>query len=541
MTMTAPVRTILFVISAFFGGVLAPLSSAALLPVEPEVRWYELEMAGSRVGSVRSEVRRGGPDDANWVTETVTSMSIRRGRLTLEFELSVLFEETEGGEPVRAVYRNDLGGGVQEQAYVFGVMKGDAVGVRAVERSWGAGADPERDPPSSERERFEPMPGGEWLTPLEVREFVAKRLAAGAAEITYRSIDPSSGLTPVTLTRSEIEADEIEIDGRPVRVYRCVARSSTMPAAPGRDVLDETGDAIESSFRLGAIAVSSRLTSRAALDAPAGELPELMVSTFVRPDTAIEGPRATRAAAFRLRIAGDGEVPEGFSLPVTGFQTVRTEAVDDGTMTWIVRQDLSGVPEAAEVDDAHRVSSSAVTSDDSAVIALAESVGGDAAADPAGVTEALRRLVHWHVSSKALSVGFATAAQVARSREGDCTEHAVLLAAVLRARGIPSRVVTGLVYADQFAGAKEVFAYHMWSQAALPDGEGVLRWVDVDATLPRRRSDAGGGFGAGYDAAHIAIGVSALSDGEPMGGMLEVASVLGLLEIDVLEVSHDER
>ena len=40
-------------------------------------------------------------------------------------------------------------------------------------------------------------------------------------------------------------------------------------------------------------------------------------------------------------------------------------------------------------------------------------------------------------TEKDLSVGFATAADVARTAQGDCTEHAVLLAALLRASDIP--------------------------------------------------------------------------------------------------------
>ena len=36
---------------------------------------------------------------------------------------------------------------------------------------------------------------------------------------------------------------------------------------------------------------------------------------------------------------------------------------------------------------------------------------------------------------------------------GDCTEHAVLLAAVVKARGLPARVCHGLVYVEQGGSA----------------------------------------------------------------------------------------
>ena len=47
--------------------------------------------------------------------------------------------------------------------------------------------------------------------------------------------------------------------------------------------------------------------------------------------------------------------------------------------------------------------------------------------------EALRDLVHTHISGKHLSTAYASASETARTGSGDCTEHAVLLAAVLGA------------------------------------------------------------------------------------------------------------
>src|SRR5262249_31585564 len=46
----------------------------------------------------------------------------------------------------------------------------------------------------------------------------------------------------------------------------------------------------------------------------------------------------------------------------------------------------------------------------------------------------------------------ATADHVARTLEGDCTEFAMLTAAMCRAQGIPSRTAVGLIYADVHSG-----------------------------------------------------------------------------------------
>ncbi len=50
----------------------------------------------------------------------------------------------------------------------------------------------------------------------------------------------------------------------------------------------------------------------------------------------------------------------------------------------------------------------------------------------------MERFVNREVTKKNFSQTFASAAEVARSRKGDCTEHAVFLMALCRARGIPA-------------------------------------------------------------------------------------------------------
>jgi len=136
--------------------------------------------------------------------------------------------------------------------------------------------------------------------------------------------------------------------------------------------------------------------------------------------------------------------------------------------------------------------------------------------------EALRAYVSQALVRKDLGSVLATSAEVASRRSGDCTEHAVLLAALLRAAGIPSRVVTGLVYAERFAGASEIFAYHMWTEGYVGG-----RWLDLDATLDRR-----------FDAAHVALSTSTFGDDE--SALLEMGRItplLGRVKIAVLETA----
>ena len=63
------------------------------------------------------------------------------------------------------------------------------------------------------------------------------------------------------------------------------------------------------------------------------------------------------------------------------------------------------------------------------------------------------------------------------NRVGDCNEHAVLLAALARAAGIPCRIEAGLVY------MKERFYYHAWNLVYLG------RWITVDALFGQIPAD----------------------------------------------------
>lgn len=137
-------------------------------------------------------------------------------------------------------------------------------------------------------------------------------------------------------------------------------------------------------------------------------------------------------------------------------------------------------------------------SDHEQVIALARRAVGDTT-DPAVAVRKIEAFVAGYIENRNLSVGYASAAEVAASRQGDCSEFAVLTAAMCRAVGIPAQVVFGVAYVRDFAG-HQGFGGHVWTQAYI-DG----KWIGLDAAFK------GVGRG-GYDAGHIAL---IIGDGEP--------------------------
>lgn len=153
-------------------------------------------------------------------------------------------------------------------------------------------------------------------------------------------------------------------------------------------------------------------------------------------------------------------------------------------------------------------------SDDAQVQKIAAAAAADEMA-PWPIAVALEQHIRQTIRKKGYGQAFVSAADVARSLEGDCTEHAVLLAACLKARKIPARVAFGLVYVPSLSG----FAYHMWTEAWIED-----RWVPLDATQGR----------GGIDCDHIKLGDSRLQGGDANADILQVISVFGQLELSIV-------
>jgi hypothetical protein len=153
-----------------------------------------------------------------------------------------------------------------------------------------------------------------------------------------------------------------------------------------------------------------------------------------------------------------------------------------------------------------------VQSDYNEIIALAKRAVGETK-DSAEAAKKIESFVSGYIENKGLSVGYASAAEVAAGKTGDCTEFAVLTAAMCRAVGIPARVVTGLVYTKTFGDKENVFGGHAWVEAYVGD-----KWIGLDATRTPK----------GFDAGHIAL---AIGNGEPTD-FLNLAATLGQFKID---------
>lgn len=282
-------------------------------------------------------------------------------------------------------------------------------------------------------------------------------------------------------------------------------------------------------LRSDAMGIEFHLMSRDEALAPPEREINLLYDTMASLAAPLLDARRTQWVRYRIGVErGDA------SRLVAACPMQAVRKIDEQTAEVVVRRIAPGVDLAAKTagasfpaerqppDAASRASNHYITSDDPAVAAMAKEVSGDDG-DAWRLAVALERLVHERMVQFDYSKAFLTAAEVARERKGDCSEHAVLLAAVLRARGIPSRVAVGLVYVDSAAA----MGYHMWTEAWI-DG----RWVGLDATL---------GDG-GIAADHIKIAATDLEHGLADPALATLMQLLGAKpRIEVVEAQRRAR
>jgi transglutaminase-like putative cysteine protease len=126
--------------------------------------------------------------------------------------------------------------------------------------------------------------------------------------------------------------------------------------------------------------------------------------------------------------------------------------------------------------------------------------------EPSTIAAIIVGWVHGNLTKSAV-IGIPSAAEVLRTRTGDCNEHAVLTVALLRAAGVPARVVTGIAHMEGN------FYYHAWVEY-WDDA-----WVAADPTWAQIPADVG----------HLRFVVGGLER------QMEILGLLGNLEVAGLD------
>ena len=464
-----------------------------------EDNWYSVTIDGMKSGWAH-EIVEVDSETKNIKSTKVQNMTLSRGGMEITIVVSSSFLETAEGKPISVESFQEAMGMVQETKWKF---IGDSI-----ETTTAAGGAPIVKTIAN--------PTAPWLTPQAVKRMFTKKMNANLNDITYQTMTPELGPGVITVVMTKKSESKQDVLGEEKVVISWETVNDKLPVV-GTEFYTTEGQSIGSKMNAGFGAIENKIMTKHEALSPVNEVPELMVSLFVEPNKIIS--KDLSKITMRIKTKDGTKI----DLPSVGMQTATSN--DDGTATLVI--DLNSPSDATETELANEkylAASAICDGTDEAVIAISKNA---LASLPENASDsdkalALRSAVNAFIVEKNMSTAFGSASQTARSKEGDCSEHAVLLCGVLRAAMIPSRGVMGMVYIQNYGGPNGVFGWHMWSQALIDN-----QWVDLDATLHTP-----------FSVGHIATLTSSLSDedfGAEMGGII---ATIGNLEVEIV---NDEK
>lgn len=466
-----------------------PLCAHAAPPAQ---QWFTVLLDGRKIGSFES--RRELHDNEVVTTQSLDLVLDRAGtRVALHSAESST--ETSAGAPLAFHSASRLS---DSETTIDGTLHGSAIDITA------------RTAGDTKQRR---MP---WTTGALLPEGL--RLAAIRAGLKpgtrYRalSFQPSS-LDTAEVSSTVRAAEDVDMPTSHMTLSP-IDQTIAFPGAPMKT--RAWVDADQTIYKLTMPIMGVELTLLAC-DRTCALAPNQATDIFAR--TLVRSPRrlAQTELSGTLRYT---LTPRDHGAALTLPQTDEQQVLSDGK-TRVVTVGQIGEPrvEAPPQPDDYRPNDW-LQSDAPEVVDLARRAVGDAHG-PLQRMQRIEGFVRHYIRKKNLDVGYASALEVVRKPEGDCTEHAVLVAALGRALGIATRVVDGLAYAPGFAGKDQVFVPHAWAQAWV-DG----RWRSFDAALP------------GFDAGHIALSIG---NGDPWR-FYSGLDLLGRIDLDkVAPVDESNR
>lgn len=465
--------------------------------------WDAVYLAGSKVGHVHTFIEPVKDKGRDFLRVRIDmKLTYKRLQDTVTTQLQYGTIETPDGEVVRLDTRTLVS---QQEMRVHG----DAIDGKMTLVLDGAG----------QRQQQVIDWGADVRGPYAAEQSLARApLKAGDTRSLKMFMPDLNRVCEIQLRAKEME--EVKLGGGMNRGLLRVDQTTTLDGKPRPEFdvtlwVDQGGQVLKSkSDSLGGL-VTYRTTKEGALASDGqGVAFDQILHSVIKVTKKISRPEATRDVRYRIGLTG--EDPAGV-VPADRRQSLVKGDPNGGTILTVKTAGPEvGQPESGPVDPVYTRPNAMITSADARVVELAKSAIGNAA-DP---WDKAKRITHWvsrNLRDKNFATGFAAASEVARNLSGDCTEHGVLVAAMCRAVGVPSRVVIGLVYAENLGG----FGYHLWNEVYVNQ-----RWVAVDATFDE---DA-------VDAVHVKLGDASLDGVAPFEMFLPIVRVLGKMTLEPIEI-----
>ena len=205
----------------------------------------------------------------------------------------------------------------------------------------------------------------------------------------------------------------------------------------------------------------------------------IITMSLVKPDKPLPRPYKNYDLIYRIQPMSSVD-----SIPEDHRQTIlKSEKQVDGNYITTLRvktesENIGRVSEKKEVPEIKYLEETAeVQSHHPMIRALARELSKDSKSK----WQLAKDINLWvHLNLKKEMVDTVTAVDALLERRGECQSHTFLFTALARASGVPTRIVNGLVYSQEYEG----FLYHAWPEVFV--GE----WRALDPTFGQSEVDA---------------------------------------------------
>ena len=457
--------------------------------------WSEMYINGSKVGYTHTVLERQGEEI---LTLEDSFMKMGRGDTAITTISTSKTREKLDGTPISMVSVNREGQRTKTQRVKFS-PDGAHVETTDNTRSWSR--DIELDP-------------GFVLSWSYVRELEKRNLQPGETLENQIYVPDLVLDRTLPVSTTVIGEENVTVDGKKVPSTK-IQQTLQLGFLPLKLTawIETDGTLLRMNMPLGGMDITL-LGSDEARAKSSFSPPDLFTNTLIPLNKAIPD----NAETVTFLVQSNGKIVEG--LPDSAYQSVKR--IDQGTFEVTVQRGELQFAGNSPVDDVYLQPSPLVDFEDPAIAELIENAGLDELSPEDQVRE-LVRIADEAISIKSMDMGFATASETVALSEGDCTEHALLLTALGRAAGIPTRGASGVVYFLD-ADGQPTMGYHMWAQ--FWNGS---QWLDIDAA-----------FGTAEPAPiRILFSTTDLMDPSLTEDVLTLSQYLGQTQIEVSSVSMD--
>jgi transglutaminase-like putative cysteine protease len=288
------------------------------------------------------------------------------------------------------------------------------------------------------------------------------------------------------------------------------------------EMVDENGNSWKTVSQTGFSTLTSiRMPREKALEISEKNF-DIAFSSVIRANMSLENPQEIQRVTFKLSGISSEKVKSfPFDDGSQGILEVGEGYVIIQTSSQIfAEEDAISFPVEDENFQEFLKPTVFCQADDSEIKKLAEEI----VSQEKNSWRAAKKIAKW-VNEEMIAnydVGFASAKEILKNREGDCSEHTVMTVALCRAVGIPARAAVGIMYANG------IFAYHMWPEVY------VGRWIGLDSKWLAVDKESGEYY---TDATHIKFGRSALDENIFKEMAKAISEIIGKLRLEIIDYS----